>query len=469
MPKQNQSANSLLRQIPKVDELLHHPSLVTLSGEGSVLAVTDAVRQVLDELRIDILSGKLEKIPGTDVLANHCIVQYKKNQQPNLRRVINGTGVILHTNLGRAPLAAEALELAALAGQGYSTLEYEVSEGKRGSRQSHVEQLLIRLTGAEAAMVVNNNAAAVMLILSVIAGGSEVVISRGELVEIGGSFRIPDVMTQAGCRLREVGTTNKTHIQDYESAIVPELTGALMKIHTSNYKIMGFTQAVSVSELVQLGKRCGLPVIADLGSGCLLPLDQYGIIDEPTVADSVAAGIDAVCFSGDKLLGGPQAGIIVGRAEYLSRMKRHPLARALRIDKLTLAALEGTLRLYLDPAEACAKIPVLRMLAEDQQVLYQKAEKLQELLGRNAGIIPEHSQVGGGSVPTQMLPTFAVAFSAADFPVQTLEKRLRLSEPPIVGRIAHDKFLLDVRTLDERDFPCIAERIRVVLDGRDVE
>lgn len=467
MPKQNQSANNFLRQIPKVDELLQHPSLTTLSKEGSVLAVTHAVRQVLDNLRSDIMSGKLEKFPVIDVLANRCIAQYKKNQQPNLRRVINGTGVILHTNLGRAPLAAEALEMAALAAQGYSTLEYEVSEGKRGSRQSHVEQLLIRLTGAEAAMVVNNNAAAVLLILSAIAAGSEVVISRGELVEIGGSFRIPDVMKQSGCYLREVGTTNKTHIQDYESAIIPEQTGALLKVHTSNFKMIGFTQSVPVSALVKLGKQYGLPVIEDLGSSSLLPLDPYGIMDEPTAADSIAAGIDAVCFSGDKLLGGPQAGIIVGRAEYINRMKQHPLARALRIDKLTLAALEGTIRLYLDPEEACAKIPVLRMLAEDEASLHKKAEKLQNLLSGDAEIIPENSQIGGGSVPTQMLSTFAVAFSSANLNVQTIEERLRLSETPIIGRIAHDRFLLDVRTLDERDFPYIAERIRVALDGRD--
>lgn len=465
MPEQNHIENILLRQIPKVDEFLRHPSMAFLCEEGSSLAVTQAVRQVLDNLRSDILSHKLDHMPVMDELTNRCIEQYKRNQQPNLRQVINGTGVILHTNLGRAPLAKEALNRLTEAAQGYSTLEYEVSAGKRGSRQSHVEQLLTHLTGAESAMVVNNNAAAVMLILSAIAVGTEVVVSRGELVEIGGSFRVPDVMMQAGCHLREVGTTNKTHIKDYESAIIPEQTGALMKIHTSNFKIVGFTHSVSSSELVELGRRNSLPVIEDLGSGCLLSLSNYGIVDEPTVTDSIAVGMDVVSFSGDKLLGGPQAGIIVGKKKYLNRMKQHPLARALRIDKLTLAALEGTLRLYLDPAEACAKIPVLRMLAADEQSLNDKARKLQSLLEGYAEIIREHSQVGGGSVPTQMLSTFALVLSPTHISLQTLEERLRLSDPPIIGRITHDKFLLDVRTLEESDFSYIAQQIKSVLDG----
>lgn len=453
------SAKDMLRKIPKVDELLHNPKLKTHDGTGT-LAMTEAVRQVLENLRGEILSGALIEMPGETSIISDIKKKYKKNKSPSLRRVINGTGVILHTNLGRAPLAENALALVHQAARGYSTLEYDVEAGTRGSRHAHVERLLTQLTGAEAAMAVNNNAAAVMLILSALASGKEVIVSRGELVEIGGSFRIPDIMTQSGCHLREVGTTNKTHLKDYENAIEADVTGALMKVHTSNFKIIGFTESVQASRLAELGKSRGLPVIEDLGSGCLLSLSAFGISDEPTVSESVSAGMDVVSFSGDKLLGGPQVGLIVGKAKYINIMKRHPLARALRIDKLTLAALEGTLRLYLDPAEATRRVPVLRMLAADKAVLQSKAAALQKLLGDGTEVIPEYSRVGGGSVPTQLLPTYAVALSTPGLSAQELESKLRQAETPVIGRIAHDRLLLDVRTLEESDFPYIASIIK---------
>ena len=467
------SDNTLLRQIPKVDELLRHPALACHGGESSPPDVAEAVRTVLDGLRTDILTGALREPPDNENLVAQIKVRIETGRRRSLRRVINGTGTILHTNLGRAPLASEALEAISQAAKDYSTLEYNVEKGERGSRHSHVEALLTRLTGAEAAMVVNNNAAAVMLILSAMGSGREVIVSRGELVEIGGSFRVPDVMAQSGCRLVEVGTTNKTHPNDYELAIDPEQTGALMKVHTSNFKIVGFTESVSLESLVEIGRRHGLPVIEDLGSGCFLPLAPYGILNEPVVADSVAAGADAVSFSGDKLLGGPQAGIVVGRADLVAKMKRHPLARALRIDKLTLAALEATLRLYLDPGTVAEKIPVLRMLTTDIEALDAKAARLFALLeGRAAAcaeVMRESSQVGGGSVPGQALPTAAVVLSPAGISEDELERRLRLTEPAIVGRIARERLILDVRTLDEADFPLIAERLNTILGGEDTK
>lgn len=453
----------LLRQIPKVDMLLRHETLQALCKDENTQAVTHAVQQVLGLLRAGIQSGCLSELPKEETILTDILACYENNRYPSLSPVINGTGVILHTNLGRAPLAEEALALVQQAARGYSTLEYDVAQGSRGSRQSHVEQLLRQLTGAEAAMVVNNNAAAVLLILRTVAAGKEVVVSRGELVEVGGSFRIPDVMAQSGCTLREVGATNKTHLRDFETAIQPDLTGALLKVHTSNYRVVGFTQSVDLKELAALGNTYGIPVIADLGSGCLLPLDSYGVFDEPTATQSIKAGADAVSFSGDKLLGGPQCGIIVGKAEYISRMKAHPLARALRIDKLSLAALEGTLRLYTDPDLAYKKIPVLRMLSVSETELRQKAAELQSLLADCAEIIPECSQVGGGSVPGLTLPTYAVAITPGNITVNDLAEKLRLCRPAVIGRISRGKLLLDVRTLEERDFACITRCVKTVL------
>jgi len=328
-----------------------------------------------------------------------------------------------------------------------------------------VESVLCHITGAEAAMVVNNNAAAVLLILSALGSGGEVITSRGELVEIGGSFRVPDIMEQCGCRLREVGTTNKTHLRDYRAAIGEE-TRALLKVHTSNYRIVGFSESVPLADLVALGRETGLPVIEDLGSGCLIDLNQLGIRDEPTVMDSVKAGVDIISFSGDKLLGGPQAGIIIGREDLIRQLKRHPLTRAMRVDKMTLAALEATLRTYLDPVRAMEEIPTLRMLAVLPQELRLKANMLCALLqerNADAQVIEDWDQVGGGSVPCQMLKAYVVAVTPDKISVDRLERMLRTLPRPIIGRISHDRYLLDVRTLWEEDFPYIAVAVEEAL------
>ena len=455
--------NALLKQIPKVDELLQQPAVAALRQELAPAVVTDLVRARIDSLRNDILAGECQEMPGVEVLCEQICRAAKVAAKPSLHPVINATGVVLHTNLGRACLSKRAADAAYAAARGYSTLEYDVEKGKRGSRHSHVEDLLCRVTGAEAAMAVNNNAAAVLLILSALGKDGEVVVSRGELVEIGGSFRIPEIMEQCGCRLREVGATNKTHLRDYEKAIHTE-TYALLKVHTSNFKIMGFTESVSLEDLVWLGEKYDLPVIEDLGSGSLVDLERYGLHDEPTVMDSVRAGVDIISFSGDKLLGGPQAGIIVGRKGYIELLKKHPLARAVRLDKMTLAALEATLNSYLDLSRAEEEIPTLAMLSAKPEALKAKAEDLlARILAKGevqAEVVPEQDQVGGGSVPTQLLDTYAVAITPASCSLDGLEQRLRLGgETPIIGRIAKDRYLLDVRTLWEEDFDYIAARV----------
>lgn len=450
----------LLRNIPKVDELLKEPTIAKLLNEAPAQTITDAVRTALDELRHDVLSGVTAVLPTRETLCSHVAALAHQASLPSLRGVINGTGVVLHTNLGRACLSKKAAEAACAAARDYCTLEYDVAAGCRGHRYAHVEGLLTKLTGAESALVVNNNAAAVLLILSAMAEGGEVVASRGELVEIGGSFRIPDIMETCGATLREVGATNKTHLSDYEKAI-GENTRALMKVHTSNFRILGFTESVPLAELVALGHEKGLPVIEDLGSGSLYDLERFGLHDEPTVQMSVAAGVDVISFSGDKLLGGPQAGIIVGREEWIARFRRHPLYRAMRLDKMTLAALEATLRAYAD-GTAETEIPTLSMLAASAETLRMRAQRLCALVrehGVNAEVIPEEDQVGGGSVPTQKMPTFAVAVMPARGTVDELEEAMRLRDRPIIGRIAHDRYLLDARTLREEDFACVTQAL----------
>ena len=447
----------LLRKIPKVDELLRNPALaasIALHGER---AVTEAIRSELDMLRQSILQQQITALPETDVLCQQICAQVQRAALPSFRRVINGTGILLHTNLGRACLSEKAAKAVYEASKAYSNLEYDLEQGKRGSRYSHVEAILCRLTGAESALVVNNNAAAVLLILSALTQGGQVPVSRGELVEIGGSFRIPEIMESCGAQLKEVGATNKTHLYDYERAI-NEHTKALMKVHTSNYRIVGFSETPSLAELVELGHRHNLPVIEDLGSGCLLNLNQFGIHDEPSVLDSLKAGVDVVSFSGDKLLGGPQAGIILGKKAYLDILKKHPLNRALRVDKMTLAALEATLQSYEKGLEE--EIPVIGMLAASQDALYQKANLLAALLaeaGIEGEILPATGRVGGGSVPNHTLSSYAVAFSGD---VNALEAKLRGGIVPIIGRIHEGKFLLDVRTLFEEDFPTIVQALR---------
>lgn len=451
----------LLRSLPKVDEVLRQPALAALELPQSV--VTDLVREHIDCLRRRVLESELQVLPSMEALCEDICRAAKAAAKPSLRPVINATGITLHTNLGRACLSEKAVQAAAAAARRYSTLEYDLESGQRGSRYSHVEKLLCRITGAEAAMVVNNNAAAVLLILSALGKGGQVITSRGELVEIGGSFRIPEIMEQCGCSLREVGATNKTHLRDYEKAICED-TRALLKVHTSNFRIMGFTESVSLQELVALGQETGLPVIEDLGSGCFFDLETLGIHDEPTVMNSVKAGVDIISFSGDKLLGGPQAGIILCKEKWIKALKSHPLTRAMRVDKMTLAALEATLDTYLDPEKARQEIPTIRMLAVDPALLKLRAENLYEkltALGVTCQVIPEQDQVGGGSVPTQLLPTWAVAVDPQNVTVDRLEERLRRqSDIPIIGRIVKDRYLLDTRTLWEEDFDYIAGAVK---------
>lgn len=457
------SKSDMLRSIPKVDDLLNDPALSQICGESSHFVVTDSIRKVLNELREGILSDEISRVWNDEEILERIKSDIKKASLRNLRKVINGTGIILHTNLGRAKLGQKAIEAVVEAAGNYSTLEYDVESGRRGSRYDHVNELIEKRTGAESCLVVNNNAAAVLLILSTMTKGKEVVISRGELVEIGGSFRVPDIMEQSGSVLVEVGTTNKTHISDYERAIRPEITGALLKVHTSNFRIMGFTQEVSLEEMVELGHLHGVPVIHDLGSGSMVDLEQYGIKDEPSVAQSMSAGADVVSFSGDKLFGGPQAGIIIGRKVYIDAMKKNPLTRAFRIDKMTLAALEATLRLYLDPMEAETQIPTISMLAKTSDDLREKAEQLCKKIREKVDpsychlqVVEEVGQVGGGSVPTQLLDTWAVAISSENTPATFIELKMRENDIPIIGRISKDRYLLDVRTIEEKDFEIVA-------------
>ena len=383
---------------------------------------------------------------------------------PNMRMVVNGTGTILHTNLGRAPISDGHMKQVMALVSGYSNLEYNLEAGKRGERYSHFEKLLCKLTGAEAAMAVNNNASSVLLILSSLAKGGEVVVSRGELIEIGGKFRIPDVMEQSGAALVEVGTTNKTHYDDYESAIT-ENTKALLKVHTSNYRIVGFTDSVTIDELIPLAKEHDLPVVEDLGSGVLIDLAKYGLTHEPTVQESIAKGADVVCFSGDKLLGGPQAGIIIGKKKYIDMMKKNQLTRALRIDKFTAATLELVLQEYLSEEKAVKNIPVLRMITEP----LAEVEKRARLLARKmraarlpAQIVvkPCESQIGGGSLPLERIPSMAVMIRPEKISVTELEERMRCLPVPIIPRTANDTIILDARTIKQRDIKLVADQLK---------
>jgi L-seryl-tRNA(Ser) seleniumtransferase len=431
-----------LRDLPSVDRLLADEVLASAPRALATAAAREALGRARDAIRAGDEPGDV-LAEARDLLA--------RLTAPSLRRVINATGVIVHTNLGRAPLASTAIERVTEVAAGYSDLELDLESGSRGSRQDHVAGLLRQLTGAEAALVVNNNAAGVLLALAALAEGREVVVSRGELVEIGDGFRIPDVLARSGAHMVEVGTTNRTRAADYERAIGPE-TGALLRVHQSNYRIVGFTAAVSTEELARIAQRAGLPLVDDLGSGSLLDVG-----DEPTVAASLAAGADLVCFSGDKLLGGPQAGVVVGRAELVERLRRHPLQRALRADKLTLAALEGTLGLLADPETARREIPVLRMLHEPVESVRERAERLAGLIG---GEVEETvARVGGGALPLAELPSAACAIEED---VATL---LRLGEPPVVGIVRDGRLLLDARTLTD---PEVDEVARAVLQARRV-
>ncbi|MBR5490600.1 MAG: L-seryl-tRNA(Sec) selenium transferase [Oscillospiraceae bacterium] len=453
--------SQLFKSIPKVDELLNSQEFAEISVPHKLLV--NSIRIVLNEIRQNIANGSLAALPPREEIISSVFRTIKKTDKSGLRSVINGTGVVLHTNFGRAPLSKAAIEAVNEAASSYSSLEYDLLEGKRGSRYSHVEPLLQELTGAESAIVVNNNAAAVLLILSALGKGREAVVSRGELVEIGGSFRVPDIMESCGCILKEVGTTNKTHLRDYENAI-NDNTFALMKVHTSNFRVIGFTESVSLDKLAELAHEKGLPLIEDLGSGAMYPPEKYGIHDEPNVAASIKCGVDIMCFSGDKLLGGPQAGIIVGRKIYLDIIKKHPLLRAMRVDKMTLAALEATLRTYLygNPE---SDIPIISMLCASSQQLKDKAVCLLEMLGEygvSAEVIELRGQVGGGSAPATELDGWGLAINSTLSP-DTIEGRLRMADQAIVGRIINDRFCLDVRTIFDCEMKPVAETLAEVL------
>ena len=381
--------------------------------------------------------------------------EYGLKKRPSLKKVINGTGVVIHTNLGRVPLADVAINAVCDAARNYSNLEYSLETAERGSRHSHIGLLLAKLTNSEAAIAVNNNAAAVLLALSaLVSQGSEIIVSRGELVEIGGSFRIPDVCALCGGKLREVGTTNKTHLRDYENA-VNENTAAILSVHPSNFSMEGFVSKPCLGELAELAKSKNITVIEDLGSGCLHKIPG---INERTVRESLRDGADIVTFSGDKLLGGPQAGIIAGKSVFVEKMKKHPLARVVRIDKLSLASLEATLRLYLEPETVTENVPVLGMLCMGEDALYRKAEKLKSMIGSGAEVVREKSRAGGGTLPGVDFITYAVEFASEAVSPTKLEECFRKSPVPIIGRIRNNKYLLDVRTIHEGDFPYIADR-----------
>jgi L-seryl-tRNA(Ser) seleniumtransferase len=446
------------RDLPSVSILLESEGVQALLALHPRHAVVDAVRAAVDDVRRAAGLGGSTLTPSewTDRVSS----ALRADALPSLRRVLNATGVVLHTNLGRAPLADAALQAIREVGEGFSNLEYDVPTGRRGSRYSHCAQLLKRLTGAEDALVVNNCAAALVLSLAALAKKKEVLVSRGELVEIGGSFRIPDIMSSAGVRLVEVGTTNRTHDDDYRRAITPK-TGAIVKVHRSNFSIEGFTSEVGVERLAFIAAEHGLPVIHDIGSGLLMPLDEYGLTGEPTAAAAVAAGATLVLMSGDKLLGGPQAGIILGASAAITKLRKNPLARAMRVDKLTLSALEATLRLYLEPDRARREIPVLVMLTTPVEEIDARATSLAASLrkaGIEATVVSTTSSVGGGAFPTTEIPSRAVAVGAAR-DVAPNEERLRLGEIPVVGRIVENQLLLDLRSILPRDDMALADAV----------
>lgn len=458
--------NLLYRRIPKVDVLLEDEQIQELTEQYSYDTVLEAVREEMEKLRafIGTCEEEAEGIREIEQLSGRIREAVKAMHTPNMRTVINGTGTILHTNLGRAPIGERHMRHIADIAMNYSNLEYNLEAGARGERYSHFEKLLCKITGAEAAMAVNNNAAAVMLILSTMGKGKEVIVSRGELVEIGGKFRIPDVMEQSGATLMEVGTTNKTHYTDYENAITEE-TAALLKVHTSNYRIVGFTDHVSIAELVPLGKERKIPVIEDLGSGVLINLSKYGLTYEPTVQDSVRNGADVVCFSGDKLLGGPQAGIIVGKKKYIDQMKKNQLTRALRIDKFTAATLEVVLQEYLSEEKAIRNIPALHMITKELEEVRKDAKELEALL-RQAELPAQiqteacESQIGGGSLPLERIPSMSVTIHPEKITTAELELRLRHMSVPMIVRTMNDKIVIDVRTVDKKWYPKIAEMLK---------
>lgn len=458
----------MLSHLPSVDEILKQDQCIAWLHAYPRRYVLQAVRQGIDAKRKEIIEGLAadlsEEVMMADIARN-----LEKLASLSLQPLINATGVVIHTNLGRSTLSERVLENIRRVSESYSNLEYDIAQGKRGKRYTHIKRILREVTGAEDALVVNNNAAAVLLCLNTLSKGKEVIVSRGELVEIGGSFRMPDVMAASGGILREVGTTNKTHLHDYAQAI-NENTSLLLKIHTSNFRIVGFTEEVSIEELVTLGKKHQIPVMFDLGSGCLVDLKQYGLHDEPAVREIVAKGVDLTTFSGDKLLGGPQGGVIVGKKEYIERLQKNPMTRAMRIDKLTLAGFEATLMEYVDEEKAMKNIPTLRMLLQKPEEIRARANRIARKIRSRIGglqikVIQDVSRAGGGALPEVDLPTYAVAVTSNVLSVNEFEERLRKGTPPIITRIKEDSLIFDARTIRERDFDGILQGIEAVLSG----
>ena len=451
-----------LRALPSIQRLLEHAE-GSLGDRWTRTALVGALRTELSKIRDSLAAGDPAPVPGLSAIVARADVALSKAAASDLRRVLNATGIVVHTNLGRAPLAPEAIEAASQAARDGCNLEFDLLTGRRGPRAGGVETLLCALTGAEAGLAVNNNAAAVLLALSGLAAGGEVIVSRGELVEIGGGFRIPDIIQQGGARLVEVGSTNKTRLADYLAAITPA-TRLLLKVHQSNFALVGFAEETGVPALAGLARAHGLLLMDDLGSGQMAALPGSFARREPTVRESIAAGCDIVAFSGDKLLGGPQAGLLVGRADAIDKLRRHPLLRALRLDKMVLAALEATLRLHTDPDSARQRVPVLRMLGQHRDTLQARAERLRALLDTacETWVEPSVGHAGGGALPGQEILSYAVGVRLAGVAPDVLAARLRAQQPAVVGRISGGVLLLDMLTLADADLACVADAVRAV-------
>ncbi len=462
----------MLKKLPKIDEvilLLEKQDIYALAPRD---IVKETCRMVVQNLRGKIVDAKKKGLaeipPDASDVAREVEKLIRGLYRYNLRRLVNATGVILHTNLGRAPLCPEALQRILEVGKGYSNLEFDLIKGKRGQRYDHVSRLICALTHAQDALIVNNNAAAVLLVLNTLSEGKETIVSRGELIEIGGEFRIPEIMRKSAARLREVGTTNRTRLSDYEKAINKE-TGLILKVHASNFRIVGFTEEADMESLVALGQSHGIPVMDDLGSGCVINLDNYGLEHEPTIREVLACGVDVVTFSGDKLLGGPQAGIILGRKEILEKIKRNPLNRALRIDKLTLAALEATLIQYLNPVNAVKKLRSLQALTEPVETVKKRAHKLINKLQKSNFdsldffLRDDFAAAGGGSLPTQKIPTVLVGIKNKKMHASRLEEKLRKLDVPIIVRVDKNEIFIDLRTVAEDEFTFIVEGLRQIV------
>ena len=457
--------HNLVRKLPSVDKLLGEPTLTNLEVPRSM--VVQAVRVTLDDLRSKILAGEITEL-STEQIVEQVREAALLLSKPSLKRVINATGIILHTGLGRAVLPSAACEALDSIACGHSNLETDLETGGRGSRQRHFSHLLADLCDAEAALAVNNNAAAVLLALNTLAIGMEVIVSRGQLVEIGGSFRLPEIMARAGARLVEVGTTNRTRIKDYEAAITPD-TALILRVHPSNFRMVGFTEQASIEELADLGRRHGIPVMDDAGSGALIDMAQFGLGGEPLIQNSVRAGADIVTFSGDKLLGGPQAGLIVGRKDLVDAMAKNPLARALRIGKLTVAALEATLKLYMDPEALTTNIPTLKAISRPIEDIERSARQTASPIGKmpnvRAEVIDGFSEVGGGSLPGESLPTKLVALTSESLSPLDMAREFRMADPPVFGRVGDDRFLLDLRTVDDAEIRAIVQAANRIFVG----